>query len=202
MVIRLLRRMTYLEKLTLSLRVGPKNSFIDGTYLDNYILGQMPHLHTFDFDIVTEYVSINEQLPRPTPDDIRRTFMERGRHVDCYIDYQFTGSGRCHVYAVPCYMERLCNITHGFPGGMFINVSVLCMKDHGHPFEHKFFAQISRSFPVLSRLIIASMKEQKEKVEKNLRSLSFLISSNLFMIVYIAIMWNNFYPTRIHDYLV
>jgi hypothetical protein len=75
MVMPLLRRMTYLEKLTLSLRVGNKDSFIDGTYLNNYMLSYMPHLHTFHFDIVTEYVRINEQQPKPTPDDIRRTFI-------------------------------------------------------------------------------------------------------------------------------
>lgn len=48
----LLRRMTHLEKLALSLRVGERDSFIDGTYLDSYILSQMPHLHTFHFYIV------------------------------------------------------------------------------------------------------------------------------------------------------
>ena len=112
----LLRRMTHLEKLTLSLRVGERNSFIDGTYLNNYILSQMPRLHTFHFDIVNEYVSINEHQPKPTPDDIRRTFTERGYHVDCYIDYRFYNSGRCHVYSLPFHSERMCHITHSFPG--------------------------------------------------------------------------------------
>ncbi|CAF3591643.1 unnamed protein product [Rotaria sp. Silwood1] len=88
----------------------------------------MPRLHTFHFDIVTEYVSMNEQQPKPTPDDIRRTFTERGYHVDCYIDYEFYNLGRCHVYSIPFDNERLCHITHGFPGGMFINVRVLQRK--------------------------------------------------------------------------
>ncbi|CAF1377813.1 unnamed protein product [Rotaria sordida] len=85
----------------------------------------MPRLHTFHFDIATEYVSINEQQPNPTPDDIRRTFTERGYHVDCYIDYGIYNSGRCHVYSSSFDMERMCHITHSFPGGMFINVRVL-----------------------------------------------------------------------------
>ncbi|CAF4901034.1 unnamed protein product, partial [Rotaria sp. Silwood1] len=88
----------------------------------------MPRLHTFHFDIVTEYVSMNEQQPKPTPDDIRRTFTERGYHVDCYINYEFYNLGRCHVYSIPFDNERLCHITHGFPGGMFINVRVLQRK--------------------------------------------------------------------------
>ncbi|CAF3581036.1 unnamed protein product [Rotaria sp. Silwood1] len=98
------------------------------TDIYNRIFGQMPRLHTFHFDIVTEYVSMNEQQPKPTPDDIRRTFTERGYHVDCYINYEFYNLGRCHVYSIPFDNERLCHITHGFPGGMFINVRVLQRK--------------------------------------------------------------------------
>ncbi|CAF3794837.1 unnamed protein product [Rotaria sp. Silwood1] len=116
----------------------------------------MPHLYTFHFDIVTEYVSINEQQPKSTPDDIRPTFTERGYHVDCYIDYEFYNSGRCHVYSLPFHTKRICHIMHSFAGGMFINVRVLRMKDDFYPFEHKFFAQISRSFPLLSRLMVSN----------------------------------------------
>jgi hypothetical protein len=155
--------MTHLEKLTLSLRVGGKDSFIDGTYLNNYILSQMVHLHTFHFDIATEYVSINLQQPKPTRDDIRRTFTERGYHADCYIDYQFYNSGRCHVYSLPFHSERMCHITHSFYGGTFINVRVLRMMDEFHPFEHNFFAEISRSFPLLSRLMVSNVNKQKQK---------------------------------------
>ncbi|CAF4836385.1 unnamed protein product [Rotaria sp. Silwood1] len=116
----------------------------------------MPHLYTFHFDIVTEYVSINEQQPKSTPDDIRPTFTERGYHVDCYIDYEFYNSGRCHVYSLPFHTKRICHIMHSFAGGMFTNVRVLRMKDDFYPFEHKFFAQISRSFRLLSRLMVSN----------------------------------------------
>ncbi|CAF1399029.1 unnamed protein product [Rotaria sp. Silwood1] len=116
----------------------------------------MPHLYTFHFDIVTEYVSINEQQPKSTPDDIRPTFTERGYHVDCYIDYEFYNSGRCHVYSLPFHTKRMCHIMHSFAGGMFINVRVLRMKDDFYPFKHKFSAQISRSFPLLSRLMVSN----------------------------------------------
>ena len=155
--------MTHLEQLSLSLRVDGNNSIIDGTYLNNYVLSQTPRLHTFHFDIVNECVRVDEEQPKPTPDDIRHTFKERGFDVDCYIDYRFYTSARCHVYSVPFPLERMCPITRSFPGGMFINIRVLRMKDGYHPFEHKFFAQISRSFPLLSRLMIANGKEQKEK---------------------------------------
>jgi hypothetical protein len=165
--------MTHLEKLTLAFRVGRRNSFIDGIYLDNYIVSHLPHLHTFHFNIITEFVRINQQQPKPTPDDIRRTFIERGYNVDCYIDYEFYNLGRCHVYSLPFHMEFLYHISHNFSGGMFINVRVLYMKDNHHPFEHKFFAQISRSFPLLSRLILSNANEQKEKHEEKSSIIDF-----------------------------
>ncbi|UJR19932.1 hypothetical protein I4U23_023064 [Adineta vaga] len=163
LVVPLLRRMTHLEQLTLSLRVAGKGSIIDGTYLNNYILSQMPRLHTFHFDIVNECVRIDQEHPKPTPDDIRHGFKQSGYDVDCYIDYGFHPSVRCHVYSLAFPLERICPITHNFPGGMFINIRVLRLKDWLHPFEHSFFAQISRSFPLLSRLIISNGNEQKEK---------------------------------------
>ena len=107
--------MIHLKKLTLSLRISATNSFIDGTYLHNYILSQMPYLHTFHFDIVTEHV--NQQQFKTTPDDIRRTFIERGHNVDCYFDYEY-GIGRCHVYSLPFHIDRMYQITSSFPGGI------------------------------------------------------------------------------------
>ncbi|CAF4934528.1 unnamed protein product [Rotaria sp. Silwood1] len=105
----------------------------------------MPHLYTFHFDIVTEYVSINEQQPKSTPDDIRPTFTERGYHVDCYIDYEFYNSGRCHVYSLPFHTKRICHIMHSFAGGMFTNVRVLLK-----PVE--FYEQANLDTQVLSNI--------------------------------------------------
>ncbi len=154
--------MSHLEKLTLSLRAHDQAKFIDGTYLNNYILSKMPHLQKFIFDIVTAYVQIDQQL-KPSSDDIRRTFIQKGYHADCYIDYHFKDMGRCHVYSLPFHMERMGEITHSFPGGMFMNVHVLSMVDYFHSFEHDFFAQISRSFPLLRRLTVCNQIEQKER---------------------------------------
>lgn len=155
--------MSHLEKLTLSLRVHDRDSFIDGTYLDNYILSKMSHLHTFIFDIVTEHVKINGQH-KPSVDDIRCTFTQRGFQVDCYIDYgNFFNTDRCHVYSLPFNMERMLYITHSFPGGMFMNIRILHMRDCYHSFEHDFFAKISRSFPLLSRLTLWNEIKQKGK---------------------------------------
>jgi hypothetical protein len=165
-VVPLLRRMSHLEKLILSVRIRHRNSLIDGTYLDEYIRCHMHHLHTFYFDIVNEFVTINEQLG--TSDAIRRTFNQRGYDVDCYIDYSHSDRGRYHVYSLPFNMDCMHKITNSFPGGIFMNVRLLQMYDDVHPFEHDFFAQISRSFPLLRRLILDNEKEQKEKTSNQL----------------------------------
>lgn len=160
--------MSHLEKLTLSLRVSQRPSFIDGTHLENSFLRQRPYLHTFIFDIVTEHVNINGQV-KPSFDDIRRTFIQRGYNVDGYIDsnnYLNSMWNRCHVYSLPSNMEYIQPISHSFPGGMFMNVGVLRMRDEYNSFEHNFFAKISHSFPLLRRLTIENKIEQKEKSEE------------------------------------
>jgi hypothetical protein len=71
------------------------------------------------------------------------------------------------------YGTYMSYITHSFPGDMFINVRVLRMKDYYHPFEHKFFAQISRSFPLLSHLMLSNANKQKEKHEEKCSTADF-----------------------------
>jgi len=160
--------MLHLEKLTLSLRLSQRISFIDGTDLENSFLKEIPYLHTFVFDIVTEHVNINGQV-KPSFDDIRRTFIQRGYNVDGYIDSNYHLNNmwyRCHVYSLPTNMEDIQPISHSFSGGIFINVTVLWMRDDSNSFEHSFFAKISYSFPSLRRLIIQNRIEQKEKSEE------------------------------------
>ncbi len=62
------------------------------------------------------------------------------------------------------------HITHSFPAGTFMNVRLLRMYDYSHSFEHDFFAQILRSFPLLllRRLILHNTIEQKEKTSNQL----------------------------------
>ncbi|CAF1409157.1 unnamed protein product [Adineta steineri] len=162
----LLRRMSNLEKLTLSLSVRRRNSFIDGIYLTDEICSSMPHLHTFIFDIVS-YDTIFYVHPKPSSDDVRQTFIENGYHVDCYIDYctdiMTDGLGRCHIYSLPFTMEHIQYISSRFPGGIFGNVRVLRVVDTKRSFGKTFFAKISRSFPLLTRLTVSNTIEQVEK---------------------------------------
>jgi hypothetical protein len=66
--------MSNMEKLTLSLRVSHRTSFLDGIYLNDAIISHLTHLHTFIFEFITEYVRFHTQV-KPSPDDIRRTFI-------------------------------------------------------------------------------------------------------------------------------
>lgn len=148
-----------MENLSLSFRVRRRTSFIDGIYLNNEVLSYMSHLHTFMCDIVCDDTFINQHI-RPSPDNIRRTFIQNGHHVDCYIDHYSDEIGRCHVYSLPFTMDCIHYITSRFPGGMFLNVRVLRVRDINRSFEHAFFVKIARSFPLLHELTVSNTAEQ------------------------------------------
>jgi len=149
LVVPLLRRMAYLEKLTLYLRTDSRSTFVDGTHLDNEILVHMPQLHTFIFYISTENI-IFPLLPRKSNDDIEKTFTNiRYGQTACNIDY-FNGGhmGICHVYSLPFTFTRLEKITTHFPTIVFDTVTRLSAYDM-ISMEHEFFMRISRTFPLL-----------------------------------------------------
>jgi hypothetical protein len=147
------------EKLTISLWIENRTTFIDGIHLNNEIRSRMPYLSIFIFNILTHYVQFSEYY-RPLADDIRRTFIQ-GTSVDCYVDYNSRGQGRCHVYSLPLPIIFFHGITNNFPGGQFIHVRILYVIDTLRPFEHEFFERITRSFPLLDSLTMFNQREQK-----------------------------------------
>ena len=162
-IVPLLRQMSQLEKLILSLYIHNRTSFIDGIHLNNDIISNMPYLHTFMFDIVTEHVTIDEKY-LPTYDDICRALIQKGYNVDCYIDYQCNGGGRCHIYSLPFTMERINTITTTFLfAGVCLHVRKLCVSDTMRSIKHDFFVQISQVFPLLEDLSVFSMVKQKQR---------------------------------------
>ncbi|CAF4152312.1 unnamed protein product [Rotaria sordida] len=77
--------MTYLEKLTLYLRLHDRNIFVNGTHLHREILMHMSQLHTFIFYISTE-IEINDSIDRLSDNDIQQTFTNIGYHrVACAL---------------------------------------------------------------------------------------------------------------------
>ena len=151
--------MSALEQLTMSLYVENRTSFIDGLHLNNEIQSRMPNLSTFIFNIHTNNVHFSED-DRPSSDNIRRTFIQ-GTSFDCYVDYDWSGAGRCHIYSLPLPLTHFHGITNNFPGGQFIYVRTLCVIDTMCPFEHEFFQRISHSFPLLRSISVFNLLEQK-----------------------------------------
>jgi hypothetical protein len=127
-IVPLLRPMSQLQKLTLSLLVCSRNSFIDGTQLVNDIINNMPCLNSFIFDIVTQGVTIDEEL-LPKSDEVLCALIPRGYNVGCYIDYLYNTFGRCHIYSLPFTMKRIHEITTKFPGGIYTHVRHLVVND-------------------------------------------------------------------------
>ncbi len=151
--------MCALEKLTISLSVKNRTSFIDGIHLNNEIRSRMPYLSTFIFNILTYEVHFSEDY-RPSANDVRHTFSQ-GTSVDCYVDYDLRGQGRCHVYSLPLPITYVHGITNNFPGGQFIHVRILLVIDTMCPFEHEFFERIARSFPLLNNITVFNQRKQK-----------------------------------------
>ncbi|CAF1097075.1 unnamed protein product [Adineta steineri] len=110
-IVPLLRHMSKLEKLTLSLIVDRRNSFIDGNHLVNDILSKMLDLHTFIFNIITDRVIIEEEF-LPTSDYILRPLIEKGYNAECYTDYSPMNNSQCHIYSLPFTFERMHMLTN------------------------------------------------------------------------------------------
>ncbi|CAF4212839.1 unnamed protein product [Rotaria sp. Silwood2] len=114
-IVPLLRQMSQLEKLTLSLIVRNRTSFIDGTHLVNDILSKMSYLHTFIFNIITEDVTMDEEH-LPVPDDAKSGLIQRGYNVNCYVDYNVLSKAECHIYSIPFSMDSMEIRSSKFPG--------------------------------------------------------------------------------------
>ncbi len=160
LIVRLLHRMTHLDKLTLYLRILDRSAFVDGTHLHNDILVYMPQLHAFNFYISTEK-SISFSLPRKSNDDIQQTFRNiTYGQTACIIDYYHGDlKGICHVYSLPFKFTRLEKITSHFPCIVFDSVTHLSAYDVS-PMKHEFFMRISRAFPMLKYFSLANGSSQ------------------------------------------
>jgi len=77
-ILPLLRRMPFLEELSLYLRMENRNRFIDGTHLENEILVYMPQLHSFTFYIST-YTHTVDLVNHLSSEDLQQTFTNIGR---------------------------------------------------------------------------------------------------------------------------
>jgi hypothetical protein len=162
-VVPLLRRMPYLEELTLRLTVNNRSTFIDSTQLNNEILIYMPRLQTFTFNIVT-FTSVISEANRQITDGVQHTFYNENSHqLVFYIDHYPRKKARSHIFSIPYILNDLLDISSNFPGGSFTSVRDVSLMDLHCGFEHDFFVHIARCFPLLTRLYILNLVPQKRK---------------------------------------
>ncbi|CAF1476532.1 unnamed protein product [Rotaria sordida] len=155
-VIPLLRRMIYLEILTLYVRLEDRSTFVDGTHLHKEILMQMSQLHTFKFYISTQ-IQIDNSVHRLSDYDIQQTFTKIGYHqISCTVNYYCAFKAICHVFSLPFIFDRLEMITNRFPTIIFHHVTYLKVFD-AIPFKYEFFIRISKAFPLLKHLTIVNL---------------------------------------------
>ncbi|CAF3350760.1 unnamed protein product [Rotaria sp. Silwood2] len=183
LIVPLLHRMLNLEKLHLYLIICYKNTFIDGNNLKRNILNQMPKLNKFTFDIRSSF-HLHNQISLLSNEDIQHTFndFQNNQIISC-VDYFYEfGRGECHIYSYPYKREVYPRITNNFPGGIFKYVREISLFDE-RPFEHKFFFQISQSFPFMQKLILCNGKPQNDKqsrkLDDNNQNLSIIEYPNL-----------------------
>jgi hypothetical protein len=109
--------MSQLEKLTLSPQVRRQISFIDGTHLDNDIISKMPCLHTFIFDILTEYVIIDEELLPTSEFSHLMTLNLSMSHIDYAKQFLLDSNTRLpRLSTLYIYYKKLAKATEDFTG--------------------------------------------------------------------------------------
>ncbi|CAF3841188.1 unnamed protein product, partial [Rotaria sp. Silwood1] len=152
--------MLNLEELSLCF-VNHNTLIIDGNDLEMNIMNYMTKLKIFKFNI-RSIIPLNNQVYLPSNDDIQKTFKNfQSNEIISSIDYFPKGNEfHCHVYSYPYIWTDYHKITNNFRGGLFQSVMEISLVDE-HPFEHEFFLQIAKSFPLMRTLHVHNQEPQK-----------------------------------------
>ncbi|CAF0895814.1 unnamed protein product [Adineta steineri] len=163
-ILSLIRRMPYLEKLTLYLHIKGRNTVVDSTYIQHDILDSMPQLHSFTFYICT-YVKAVDLSYKLSSEDIQQTLTNiRQQHATSIVNYIPYGINPswfavCSIFSLPFQFDYLKHLGNKFPNIVFSYVTFLLVEDT-NPFQHEFFIRIARSFPLLKYLHIDNREPQ------------------------------------------
>ncbi|CAF0922409.1 unnamed protein product [Rotaria sordida] len=181
-VIPLLRHMTYLEKLTLYIRILNRSTFVDGTDFHKDILIYMPRLYTFSFYIATD-IEFDDSVHHLSDNDIQQTFTNIGYHqIACSVYYFRRKRAICHVFSLPFIFDRIEKITNKFPNVIFNHVTYLMVGDL-IPFKYEFFIRIAKAFPSLKYFSIINITSPLWNFESytadNIDSCSYIEYLNL-----------------------
>ncbi len=158
-ILPLLRRMPFLEKLTLYLRIENRDIFIDKTHLENEIYVYMPRLHSFTFYICA--CGNRADLFRYVPSqDIQRTVTYvRHQRMANIINYISSCTAIGSIFSLPFAFDRLEDIGNIFPDTVFNYVTYLLVQDVV-PFNHEFFIRVARAFPLLNNFRVINIESQ------------------------------------------
>ncbi|CAF1374487.1 unnamed protein product [Rotaria sordida] len=163
LILPLLHRMLNLEKLHLCLKIYGRNTFIDGNNLKINIKNYMRQLNQFTFNIRST-IRLDNKINLLSNEDIQHTFNHfQNNKIISSVDYfSEMERGQCHIYSYPYQLKYYHQITNNFPGGIFKYVREISLFDE-RSFEHKFFFQISQSFPFMKKLTLINEKPQNDK---------------------------------------
>ncbi|CAF5103328.1 unnamed protein product, partial [Rotaria sp. Silwood1] len=153
LILPLLRRMSYVEELSLYIHILGGSTFISGIHHNNKILSHMPRLHTFSFYFASEN-TVADSAICISNSDIQQTFTNiKHRQIGSLIDYDSCRKLICRVFSLPYKFDRLTNITNNTPNIVFNSVTHLKLRDK-YPFKHEFFIRLARGFLFLKSLSI------------------------------------------------
>ncbi|CAM4754614.1 unnamed protein product [Rotaria magnacalcarata] len=155
----LLRRMPYLEHLTLYLCIKDQHRITDGTRVQDDILAHMSQLHSLTFYIST-YIDSGELRHNISREHIQQTFINIGQQNATTIVNRLSRSVvECSIFSLPFAFDYLGSLGNTFPNIIFNYVTYLVVEDKD-AFRHEFFVRIARSFPLLKDLRIFNIELQ------------------------------------------
>ncbi|CAF2986919.1 unnamed protein product [Rotaria socialis] len=161
----LVRRMLYLEKLTLYLRIACPSVYMDPISLISEFSVNTSRLHSFNFYLSTEN-NKNDLARSLSNNNIKQNFTNTGyQEVSSIVSFSACTATH-HVFTLPFEFVKLLGIGNIFPNIVFKNVIELCVRDMV-PFEHEFFLRIAQAFPRLQRFYISDLSSQSHNWKKS-----------------------------------
>ncbi|CAF1502373.1 unnamed protein product [Adineta steineri] len=153
-ILSLLRRMLFVESLTLYIRLKNQNRVIDGTSIQHDILDNMPKLQLFTFYIGADLDTIDL-----SNEDIQKTLTTIGQSATSTLNHDISNKIMYSIFSLPFAFVTIRELGNSFPDILFNSVTSLLVRD-AHAFKHEFFVRIARSFPLLRWLCIANFQSQ------------------------------------------
>ncbi|CAF3354174.1 unnamed protein product [Rotaria sp. Silwood2] len=166
--------MSNLEELCLYFKCSCKKLFVDGNDLKANIINHLPRLKTFKFNICSLIDHYNP-IDLLTNEDIQNIFNRfSNNQIISFVDYfPDKNEGQYHIYSYSFTLTSYECITNNFPGRLYTYVRKVLLFDE-HPFEHKCFLRIQKSFLSIEDLTVTNQKPQYEKLNNGNRDLPLI----------------------------